>query len=214
MNRKKFEKYIKRYTEKASLINTNLAVLQELFDPKSDNLFKVSINFFNATMYNTFANSVVMICSFFAKSDEACLNKFLEFCDQNKELFKQDFFNGEADMDFLERLEESKKLIEESEKIIKKLKDNRDNLYAHFSKKGFFNNEKVQVVFTTELIALMEIVDKVINNMYVMFDGVMIRFEVINAKDVNNLSRCINLYIKHKHEIIKVENNTKKSSID
>lgn len=212
---KKYLSFHEFYRNKAYRISIAIASLDYLTSHEAEwTAFQlVSPNFANTVIESLWTKASIDLSSFFYESDERSFKKFFDYVKANWNLIFTEKFVREQVLPDGTREQKIESITFENvadacavydgecakhSNEITNLKHWRDNYFAHFT-----DMDRTMKGFTLQLEDLMKlfkVMEKILNKIEVLFDGVLSSLEPINKGDVSNL--CFD---------IKVHNELKKN---
>ena len=208
IEKKVFENYFRMFSDIAMIISANIATLEIMEKKaaisKASILYDISPNFATITFYNCFSNTVILIASCLKKTEnEENINSFLKYCEKNKEkIFTKNPRErklqeaSNVNMEMVEnKLLEFRKLIIMNEFTIKKINENRNKLYAHFSTKMFnkyattdngttTSDLDVEWLAIEDFKELLVVIETIINEIVELYNGTKDSCKLVGSNDL------------------------------
>lgn len=214
--KRKFLKYIDLYEERLHIVSTSIEVLYLFIKDKEvnkllgDNLCPA---FFGSYINNALIATVTTLAGIFS-NDKYSLNRLINYIKSNhNKIFTNDFYDitdwsdGTTtekqyifEKDGYQTAVDCDLLIEENGELIDKIKRFRNGKFAHFDDSDELKNMNLEL---NDLKKALELFNDVYNKIRVRYDRVHFDFKPVNATDVKELARVVNLYLSNKVEINK-----------
>lgn len=199
--KKKFEKFLKVYTDNLCAANTNIAIFEEMLKPEYEKLNYKSPVFYSYVLYSCVSTAIITLNAFFSK-DSAGLSKFRKYIKENytkiftKELYQEKigFPDSKEKIDtgtFIDHLDRFNLTLAQNGALISKIKNVRNKVYAHFDKETMLKNKTNFNCTLQDLKHAATLIAELINIFAIYYNHTLISFDIVEQSDIQNLLGCI-----------------------
>ena len=212
--KEKFEKYINFYRNVLMNVSISIKSLEELTKESDENkiFYEYCPSFLRAVFHNFWAQSVISLNECF--NGDFCYRNFLKYIESNwnkiytgKWIDTTNWNDGTIETEEIKygkkeivaNVEKNRKILQENEIVISKIKTFRDKVYAHIDKD--FPRETLKL---KELRGIFNVAEELFNRMSGMYDRIHRRLEPSNSDDVRNIVKCVETYDKYREVIQEV----------
>ena len=188
-------------------ISSNLKMYYELCDKTADVLFESSPNFFAFCRGNFYAMAIIqleMLLGENTESNQVGLRKLLNCIEGigNKNFYKGNTVKKEVKI----ICEECKELLDAEQSLVKKIKNDRDKVFAHQDKKYAIDETLKPLTSPEDIKRGLSVVNEVLNKISEYFNETQYLIENFYADDIEETKIILNLYNKYYDEIEEMEN--------
>ena len=95
------------------------------------------------------------------------------------------------------------------QELIAELKNDRDKIFAHFDKKYYVGDGRIETLNISELQSLLDTFSASCNNLCAIYDRIHRCFDLVSAYDIRYTMNAVDYFMKYKKEIFAMDRSKK-----